>query len=518
MAVSDDLLFTDDEIPFCKESPKSERIPWKVLIVDDEEEVHRATRLVLDDFSFEDRQLELYSAYSAHEGLRALEEHPDMAIVLLDVVMESSDAGLNMARSIRHDLDNRLVRIILRTGQPGQAPEQKVISDYDINDYKEKSELTSQKLFTSIISALRCHRDMLTLERHRQGLRQIIEASSDLFGIRSIRQLAMGVLNQLTGSLGMSGDSLFLQALDGGTESCTYRIVAGTGRFEPCTDLDEERAICLDRSISSLVTEAVKLGRSIVRDNYYIGVFPAKDDNLNLVYLEGSGCCGEQSNEDLINVFSQNVSVAVDNVHLNRELIDTKREVVQRLGEALERREKDVGSHARRVSEMAGHLCRLVGCGEDNVERIMLAAAMHDVGNVGVPDSLLSKREPLTAEEMEIVRMHPVIGHDLLGGKARKLLGDAATVALQHHERWNGSGYPHGISGESIHPWARIVAICDVFDSVLHERAYARVWTMEEAVAHLVENRGTLFDPNYVDVFVENLGDFQFIQEAYPDD
>lgn len=517
MSGSDELLFSDDEIPFCQEDPAAEKRPWKVLIMDDEDEVHRATRLVLSDFEFEGRGVEFLSAYSGAEGLDVLRDNPDTAIILLDVVMESSEAGLHVIHAVRKEIGNKLVRIILRTGQPGQAPEHEVITEYDINDYKEKSELTSQKLYTSMISALRCYRDILTLERHRRGLKQIIEASSDLFGVRSIRQLAMGVLNQLSGTLGMSGDAVFLQAFhDGVRYSC--RVMAGIGRFETCNCIDDERSNCLDAMVGELVEEAIEAGHSLVRESYYVGVFPGKNRDLNLLYLEGSGCCENQQNEELITVFSQNVSVAVDNVHLNRELIDTKREVVQRLGEALERRESSSGSHARRVSEMAGTLCRLAGCSDDDVERIMLAAAMHDVGNVGVPDTILKKNAPLDEEERQVMRMHPVIGHDLLGGSSRKLLGGAATVALQHHERWDGSGYPQGLKGSDIHPWARMVAICDVFDSVLHDRPYAPAWTMEEAVKHLVDNRGILFDPNYVDLLVVNLGDFQFIQEAYPDE
>ncbi len=145
---------------------------WKILIVDDEEEVHRVTRLVLGDFRFHGKPLLFLSAYSAQEARALLREHPDVALVLLDVVMETEDSGLELVRYIRNELKNRRTRIILRTGQPGQAPEEIIILSYDINDYKEKTELSSRRLLTSVISALRAYRDILTISRLNEELEE----------------------------------------------------------------------------------------------------------------------------------------------------------------------------------------------------------------------------------------------------------------------------------------------------------------------------------------------------------
>lgn len=523
-SAGDELLFQEDGDLFAPEewpaeSEVSTTEPWKVLVVDDEEEVHHATRLVFEDFEFDGRGIEFHYAMSAEEGLLKLKDNPDTAVILLDVVMETSDAGLEMVRRVRHELGNRLVRIILRTGQPGQAPEQSVIVEYDINDYKEKSELTAQRLFTSMIVALRTHRDMLVLDRNRLGLQQVIEASHDLFGMRSIRQLAMGVLNQLTGTLGMGGDALFLQAsmTDDSHADAAYSIVAGTGKFAPCTDNLEERSICLEHGMADIVNEALERRRSVMRGDVYVGVFPSEGDVLNMVYLECRGGCRASMDERLVGMFSRNVSVAVSNVRLNDELVQTKQDVVQRLGEALERRERRTGCHVSRVSEMAALLGRLAGMGEAEVERLRLAAPMHDVGKVGVPDSILGKPGPLTEQERAQAQRHSLIGYNLLGGRDGSLQGDAAIIAGQHHENWDGSGYPDGLSGEVIHIFARIVALCDVFDTLLHDRVYASAWSMEDAVAHILKNRGVMFDPRLVELFRDNLHDFQDIQRQYPD-
>ena len=143
-------------------------LPYKVLIVDDEEEVHQLTRLVLKDFSFEGRGLEFLNAYSAEDAKYLLRAHTDISLILLDVVMEADNAGLQLVHFIREEIHNKLIRIILRTGQPGVAPERDIISNYDINDYKEKTELTSSKLFTSLTAALRSYRDLVTIDNSRK--------------------------------------------------------------------------------------------------------------------------------------------------------------------------------------------------------------------------------------------------------------------------------------------------------------------------------------------------------------
>jgi two-component system sensor histidine kinase ChiS len=151
---------------------------WKIMIVDDEAEIHQVTQLALADFRFEDKGVNFISAYSGREAGQLLQAHPDVALILLDVVMETDDAGLALARHIRRDLNNQSVRIVLRTGQPGQAPEGTVVVDYDINDYKAKTELTTQKLFTSVVTALRAFRHLTAIEAHRQEIRKIALASA----------------------------------------------------------------------------------------------------------------------------------------------------------------------------------------------------------------------------------------------------------------------------------------------------------------------------------------------------
>ncbi|CAB0149641.1 3'3'-cGAMP-specific phosphodiesterase 2 [Pseudidiomarina piscicola] len=178
--MASDFIFANESQEPTPAGTAPSKTKWKLLIVDDEKEVHAVTRLALMDLTFEGAGLEFISAHSLVEAKAQIKQHPDLAIALLDVVMETDDAGLNVANFIRRDCNNQRTRIILRTGQPGQAPERAVVTNYDINDYKAKTELTSQKLFTSIMSALRSYRDIMQVEQQRTQLQQRLDQVMNL--------------------------------------------------------------------------------------------------------------------------------------------------------------------------------------------------------------------------------------------------------------------------------------------------------------------------------------------------
>jgi two-component system sensor histidine kinase/response regulator len=186
-------LFVDEEEFLLPEEPEEESATateevtptsdttWEVLIVDDEEDVHQLTRFVLDDYIYQGRKIKFLSAYSAQEAKQLFANHPNPAVILLDVVMETNDAGLKLVEYIREVQRNSFTRIILRTGQPGYAPEKQVILKYDINDYKNKTELTDQKLFTIITASLRAYSDLITIESYRQHLEaKVLERTVEL--------------------------------------------------------------------------------------------------------------------------------------------------------------------------------------------------------------------------------------------------------------------------------------------------------------------------------------------------
>ena len=192
-------------------------------------------------------------------------------------------------------------------------------------------------------------------------------------------------------------------------------------------------------------------------------------------------------------------------------------ETVQRLAAAAEFRDTDTGNHVVRMSEYAALLARVAGRPCDEVEALRVAASMHDLGKIGIPDAILLKPGPLTAAEWEVMRTYAELGHQLLADSESPLLQLGAEVALTHHERWDGGGYPQGLAGAAIPLVGRIVAVADVFDALTSRRVYKEAHEVGAAVAELVERAGSHFDPTLVDLFVQNLPEVLGIRARYRD-
>jgi len=347
---------------------------WKVIIADDEMAVHELTKTVLGRFKYQDRYLELISAYDGNQAINLLKEHDDVVLILLDVVMESDDAGLIVVKRIREELNNNNIQIILRTGQAGKAPELEVVTNYAINDYKEKAELTSQKLHTSIITAIRSYQNLKTLEENK---------------------------------------------------------------------------------------------------------------------------------------------IEIEN--LNKEIIETQKEVIFKMGAIGEARSKETGQHVRRVAEYSKLFALLLGIPEFKAEILKQASPMHDIGKVAIFDSILNKPGKLSPEEFEVMKTHAQLGYEMLESSNRAILKVAAIVSHEHHERWDGKGYPNGLKGKDIHIYGRITAVADVFDALGSNRIYKKAWKDEKIFSFFKDQRAKHFDPEIIDVFFENINDFLNIRDQYKD-
>ena len=181
----------DERIIFAEESPASEEESsqsWKILLVDDEPEIHDVTRLALQDLIFEDKKLTFLSAYSGEEAKALIQQHPDTAIIFLDAIMETEEAGLDVVRYTREVLNNQIVQIILRTGQPGRVPEDLVPLNYEINDYQTKTELTRQKLITKVVTSLRAYQTLVEKERQLEKAKQAADVPQS-FMLRIIKSV-----------------------------------------------------------------------------------------------------------------------------------------------------------------------------------------------------------------------------------------------------------------------------------------------------------------------------------------
>lgn len=511
-----DFLIDDEEIEEVAPSHK-----FKVVIADDDEEVHKLTKMILEDFTFEGMGLEFIDAYSGGETIELFKQNDDIALVFLDVVMENDHSGLEVVKYIRDDLQNNFVRIVLRTGQPGKAPEEKIIAEYDINDYKSKTELTVQKLYTTLYSGLRSYRDLMIIESNKKGLEQVIEASTDLFKYRSFNKFVGGILYQLSSLFDFEKDAFFARTIENHQNEGFIAlkkedgnvIFAGIGKYKDYIGQKMEEILPSD-----VVGTFDKMSENEVRfkKNCYLGHHKGVNNIDNYIYMEGNDDISDLD-KSLLKIFMTNFSIAFDNYQLNKDIHDTQKEVIFTLGEIVEKKSESTAHHVRRVSEIASLLAKKYGINSTMVELIKTGVPMHDIGKIGIPDSILLKPGRLTDEEFEIMKTHALLGYNILKNSRRDILQIASTIALEHHERWDGKGYPYGKKAEDIHIAARVTTVADVFDALTHDRCYKKAWTIEETLKYFEEQRGTMFEPKLVDILLENIDEVVMILEKYSD-
>jgi diguanylate cyclase (GGDEF)-like protein len=296
----DELVFMAE--PSDTAAPAARAAAWRVLIVDDDADVHSTTTFALGTLEVHGRPLEFVHAYSAEQARDLLAGDADLAVILLDVVMEQADAGLHLVRHIRETLGRTDVRIILRTGQPGYAPEMDAIRGYDINDYRAKSELTRTKLYTAVAAAIRSYEQIRALEAGRAGLERIVNANTELLSLHGLPAFARGVLDQAAALLGQgSGGVLAARAPH---EAGGLFVAAGTrGLGAPWDD------------VAASLLAALEQRRNDYREDALALYFPSKAGRDFAAWLRLDRPVGELE-QRLLQVFCANVAVGLDNVEL----------------------------------------------------------------------------------------------------------------------------------------------------------------------------------------------------------
>jgi signal transduction histidine kinase/DNA-binding NarL/FixJ family response regulator len=397
---------------------------WKIAIIDDDHAVHDGTRFALSDYRLNGQGLEILSAYSAADGRQLMRSHPDVAVVLLDVIMETDTAGLDLVEFIREDLKNETVRIILRTGQPGQAPERRVIVDYDINDYKAKTELTADKLFTALTAALRSYLQLQRMVETRRGLEIIIEAASALFDFRSMQRLAEGVLTQVSSLLNVDcAGILVLREPDYSQEG--FSVLAGSGCYSRF--IGSGLSEILDQDLRRLVQEAFTRRRhefSPQRSVLYIQTLSGREV---VVVLEAARQLSD-TDRALVEIFCSRFSIAFDNVILYEQLQRANAGLEERVAE----RTHDLTTANRRLAAQWARLRQA-----NSFKSEILGTVAHDLknplsvilGRTEILKELIAKAGALNGEAQA------QIGHirdaaNRLTGMVDDLVADAMADAL----------------------------------------------------------------------------------------
>jgi signal transduction histidine kinase len=386
--------------------------------------VHEGTRFALYDYSLHGQGLDIVSAYSAEEGRELMRTTPNIAVILLDVVMETDDAGLSLVDYIRNELRNETVRIILRTGQPGQAPERRVIVDYDINDYKAKTELTADKLFTALTAALRSFQQLTRLVETRRGLEMIIDGASTLYDFKSMQLLAEGVLTQIGSLLNVEcGGILVLR--EGGPGAPKFSILAGSGVYSRYSGL--AGADSLEPALREAVQSAFERRAHEFRPKLSV-LYIRTASGREIVVILDTGSPLSPTDRALVEVFCSRLSVAFDNVVLYEQLNDAN----VRLEERVRDRTRALTSANERLTSQWARLRRA-----NAFKNEILGTVAHDLRN---PLSVILGRAELMKEltassPVPIEKLRDQLGHirasaTQLTDMVNDLISDAMMDAL----------------------------------------------------------------------------------------
>lgn len=313
--MNDDTLVFRDEANSTDHN--EERLdPWTILIVDDDRDVHDATVFTLRDSVLLERPLKFLHAYSANETILILKEHPEIALILLDAVMETEDAGLSAVKVIREDLGMEDVRIILRTGQPGQIPELDTIAKYDINDYKTKSELNRTKLLTAIIGALRSWQQIQRIQNSRRGLEKIIDASNQFIVEQGLRNFAEGVITQMAGLLGLEPEGIVCASRThetGESLETECQVIAAAGHYRELINRNVNEIG--NQEILSSIEQTLLEKRNIIGKNSISLYFAGPPGRSYATWVESPRPLKELDT-NLLGIFCTNISLCASNIDL----------------------------------------------------------------------------------------------------------------------------------------------------------------------------------------------------------
>lgn len=498
----------------------SEQYILKVIILSKNEYNHEFIAKILYSARIKNASINILHTYSIEECKTIINNNSDAALLFIDlekpINLKSVDNELFIVTYIRDILKNKSLQIILKNSFAGKYTPDKIVMRYNINQFIYDKDLNENMILSSILSSLNSFETISLTEKSKKGLEQVIKSSSIIFELHSLKKFAVGMLNQLSliiksgSNLPYLNTSCFVASRKGKN----FYILLGRGNFS--SHIGEN----IVNSVSSNTLRDFKLVISTKKNKFskdhFILYFNNNYNNEMLIYFDKITYLSKSSIKT-IDLFCKNMNIAFDNICLNHELESTQKEIIFTLGEISEVRSHETGHHVKRVAEYANLIAVKYGLPLKEAEIIKLASPMHDVGKLAIPDCILNKPSSLTNEEFEVMKTHSKIGYDMLKSSNRRLMKSAAIIALEHHEKFDGTGYPYGLKGTNIHIYGRITALADVFDALGTERVYKEAWSLNKILLHFKNQKGRQFDPKLIDIFFDNLDNILDIKSTFPD-
>ncbi len=501
----------------------------RILVVDDEVVIRELMFDILTDEGFA-----VEMAANGKEALDLIKEDRGFVVLFTDIMMPEMD-GIQLVREARKLAPN-LVPIVMTgyaTLETARAAVKEGAYDYVLKPFN----LSEIKMAVS--NAL--ERSRLYTENTRLlEITSLFNISENIASVRDETQLLDFVLNAALERVDAARGSLMLVSEDGKRLEVACSVGLPSEVDGSTIDADGSISGWVAKNVRPLLMENIQSDPFVrdmsckLDDNSFISVplerkgAPIEGPTLAEghqtrviavlnVTAKRNGLSFTESDLKVLSIVANHAAAALENVRLIRDIEDAQREIVFTLGEIVETRSRETGYHVKRVAEYSKLLARKCGLTPAEAEILRLASPLHDVGKVGIPDAILNKPGKLTAEEYETIKTHTVIGHDMLKVATGHMLQTAAVVALEHHERFDGKGYPRGIGGKDISIEGRITGVADVFDALGVERVYKKAWELDRILDYFREERGKQFDPELVDVFFANIEEVLAIRDAFPE-
>jgi HD-GYP domain-containing protein (c-di-GMP phosphodiesterase class II) len=293
-----------------------------------------------------------------------------------------------------------------------------------------------------------------------------------------------------------------ISAYTANTSNGLLKVLAATKAYSQL--MMGESLVDLPLEVQQTLTKTLNAKASAHGNGYYAGYFCTKVGSESVIYMTFSEPISEETHT-LLEIFSRNVAIAYDGLLLHEEIQNAQRDAIAALGNTIEKRGNECPLHLRRVGDVCALLAQHTGSNKHEVEIMRVAAALHDVGKFAIASEILQKPGPLSESEWLSAKTHAHEGYRVLSQSSSPVHALGAVIAHEHHERWDGSGYPRGLAGQSITLPGRIAAVADVLDSLVSSSPYKKAWTLDDAIAYIESHSGTRFDPALVTLLLANL-------------
>ncbi|HOV31804.1 MAG TPA: response regulator [Candidatus Hydrogenedens sp.] len=503
----------------------------KILVVDDDLIIRELLHDLLTDEGFS-----VEMSPDGESALKLIHEHNEIVILFTDILMPEID-GITLIHKAK-EINRDIVPIIMTgyaTIETARAAIREGAYDYVLKPFN----ITEIK--NVVNNAL--ERNHLVKENARlKEITKLFKISENISSMQDEEQLFRFILNAALeytqarrGSILMvteDGENLNLIASVGLPEELNRKIIPINSstisglvvkNIEPLLIEDTNQNTELKKYLLGLKNNSFISVPLQSKKSEFMKSHPLTINGqdviavLNITDKSGDEAFSE-TDLKILKIIANHGAAAIENARLINEIDSVQREIVFTLGEIVETRSRETGSHVKRVAEYSKMLALKMGLSTKESEILRLASPLHDVGKVGIPDAILNKPGTLSPAEFEVIKTHTNIGYDMLRKAKSMVLQSAAIIALEHHERFDGNGYPTGKKGKDIHIFGRIVGIADVFDALGVERVYKKAWMLDEIKEYFSEQRGKQFDPDLVDIFFSNIEEFLLIQSRFPED